>query len=151
MPTTIRRRLYANWYSTNSDLTVPAEVICHFPLQLAYELRPKWCKKIIAKMPFLGRTLDRGPTKTEIWSDVIRATLSWVTQIGVSVSWGGGGGAKGWVEVKKEKQMHFLHLQLAENLFMLVHKGVQKLNVPLGRCMCLHDQFIFNVVFYTGE
>ena len=102
-------------------------------------------------MPFLGRTLDRGPTKTEIWSDVIRATLSWVTQIGVSVSWGGGGGAKGWVEVKKEKQMHFLHLQLAENLFMLVHKIVQKLNVPLGRCMCLHDQFIFNVVFYTGE
>ena len=28
MPTTKRRRLYANWYSTNSDLTVPAEVIC---------------------------------------------------------------------------------------------------------------------------
>ena len=24
MPTTIRRRLYANWYSTNSDLTVPS-------------------------------------------------------------------------------------------------------------------------------
>ena len=44
---------------------------------------------------------------------------------------GGGGGAKGWVEVKKEKQMHFLHLQLAENLFILVHKGVQELNVPL--------------------
>ena len=60
MPTTIRRRLYANWYSTNSDLTVPAEVICHFPLQLAYELRPKW-SKIIAKMPFL----DRGPTQTQ--------------------------------------------------------------------------------------
>ena len=45
MPTTIRRRLYANWYSTNSDLTVPAEVICHFPLQLAYELRPKWSRR----------------------------------------------------------------------------------------------------------
>ena len=74
MPTTIRRRLYANWYSTNSDLTVPAEVICHFPLQLAYELRPKWSNKTGGgymprtrpKMPFLGRTLCRGPTKTKL-------------------------------------------------------------------------------------
>ena len=71
MPTTIRRRLYANWYSTNSDLTVPAEVICHFPLQLAYELRPKWSNnhgggympRTRTKVPFLGRTLYRGPTK----------------------------------------------------------------------------------------
>ena len=44
-------------------------------LQLTYELRPKWCnnksnnksnnnnnKTTIAKMPFLGRTLCRGPT-----------------------------------------------------------------------------------------
>ena len=51
-----RRRLYAK----------TAEVICHFSLQLTNELRPKWSKKIFAKMPFLGRTLDRGPTKTYV-------------------------------------------------------------------------------------
>ena len=46
-------------------------------LQLTYELRPKWSNtksnnksnnnnnnKTIAKMPFLGRTLCRGPTNT---------------------------------------------------------------------------------------
>ena len=31
-------------------------------LQLTYELRPKWNKNKKAKMPFLGRTLGRGPT-----------------------------------------------------------------------------------------
>ena len=47
-------------------------------LQLTYELRPKWSNtksnnksnnnnnnKTIAKMPFLGRTLYRGPTTIE--------------------------------------------------------------------------------------
>ena len=35
-------------------------------LQLTYELRPKWNKKR-AKMPFLGRTLGRGPTNCFWW------------------------------------------------------------------------------------
>ena len=33
-------------------------------LQLTYELRPKWENNKRAKMPFLGRTLGRGPTKS---------------------------------------------------------------------------------------
>ena len=36
-------------------------------LQLTYELRPKWYNNNKrAKMPFLGRTLSRGPTNINI-------------------------------------------------------------------------------------
>ena len=56
MPTTIRRRLYAiSHYNSpmNSDLSGPRQ---HGGGYMEY----------IAKMPFLGRTLDRGPTMSEL-------------------------------------------------------------------------------------
>ena len=46
----------ANWYSTNSDLTVLAEVICQ-------QQHGGGNVPTIAKLPFLGPTLCRGPTK----------------------------------------------------------------------------------------
>ena len=47
-----------NWYSTNSDLTVTAEVIC----QHGGGYMPR-----LAKKQFLGRALCRGPTKIWLW------------------------------------------------------------------------------------
>ena len=63
-------------------------------LQLTYELRPKWFSKR-AKMPFLGRTLGRGPTnKMEIFN-------------GIFHDGGGRGSRVQWTKI--------------ENLFMMIY------------------------------
>ena len=56
-------------------------------LQLTYELRPKWNKNKRAKMPFLGRTLGRGPTKIVTYEKIILGRIRWEEAPQVVPAW----------------------------------------------------------------